>query len=120
MKKTLLVLLAPLAMMSAYAQTPATRADVKAETAAAGKAGELNKNTEGTNAPAAVKGKERAEVKAEAKAAVEAKSKNAEGTDAPKAVKGKTRAEVKAEAGAKGSKPNDNTEVPVVPAPVKK
>lgn len=78
---------------------PKTRAEVKAETAKAGKAGELNKNTECTDSPRCDAGKTRAEVKAETAKAGKAGelNKNVECTDTPRTKGTRSRAEVKAE-----------------------
>lgn len=113
MKKTLLLLaLVQGITFSAYAQTTApvdgatTRAEVKAETKAAIKAGELNKGNIGVTKPAAdtVLTKTRADVKVDTKAVAQAgelKSSNViPVTPEPKAAAsadGKTRTEVKAE-----------------------
>ncbi len=115
MKKALLLLaLVQGITFSAYAQTTApvdgakTRTEVKAETKAANKAGELNKGgNAGVTNPAAdvASTKVRADVKADTKAAAEAgELKGGNVTPVaptPKAAAsagGKTRAEVKAEA----------------------
>jgi hypothetical protein len=123
MKKTLLlVLLAPFAMLSAYAQTPAasamgkTRAEVKAETQKEGTAGNLNKSTDVIETPKVVGGKPRAEVKAETQKDAKAGSpgKPGEVIDDPKIVGGKARAEVKAATQKEGKAGNLNKSTEVV------
>ena len=119
----------------AYAETAASgakaRADVKAETAAALKKGELPRGTEtegqGPTKATAKSTKTRAEVKAETAAAVKTGEvpKAGEGieTKAPMAKSTTTRAEVKAEvaaAKAKGEKPVGEGSTPPPATPPKK
>ncbi|WP_136418637.1 DUF4148 domain-containing protein [Herbaspirillum sp. ST 5-3] len=102
---------------------PKTRAEVKAETAKAAKAGELNKNTECTDSPRCDAGKTRAEVKAEtAKAAKTGElNKNIECPDVPRTKGTRTRAEVKAETAqaAKAGELNKNLECADIPPKTK-
>lgn len=130
MKKALLLLaLVQGVALSAFAQTPATRADVKAETNSAAKAGEIKTGDVGVvTPPTPASTATRADVKADTKAA--AKAGELKGTDinpsgtTPPAVAGdgKSRIDVKADAKAanKAGAMRSGGDIGEQPAPVVK